>query len=96
MFKALEEHRCLIAYCLETEQSCKLNTIDTEPILYSTAYCFSVSFYSEYITGALGTVYMVRKQYLFKIIKIQTLACYLTDDILKPFSLFSTQKQMFF
>lgn len=41
-------------------------------------------------------VHMVYKQYLFKIIKIQTPACYSTGDILKPFSLCSIQKQMFF
>lgn len=33
-----------------------------------------LSFYSQYLTGGILTVYMVHKQYFFKIIKIYALA----------------------
>lgn len=41
--KLLKTTDACTVYCLETEHSYKLNTVDTELILYYQVYCFSTS-----------------------------------------------------
>lgn len=41
--KLLKNTDACTVYCLETERSYKLNTVDTELILYYPVYCFSTS-----------------------------------------------------